>query len=67
MHNYRFYLPARVWCFESSEWDFSLQWFTDRVPQFALKDENSWGGASISGASNGGATFFLSERFEANL
>jgi hypothetical protein len=59
MDNFRFYLPARVRCFESSERDFFLRWFTDRVPQFTLKDEVSWGGASISGASNGDATFFL--------
>jgi hypothetical protein len=57
MDNYRIYLLARVRCFESSEW--YLRWFTSRVPQFFLKDEDSWGGASISGASNGGATFFL--------
>jgi hypothetical protein len=53
------HLLTRVWCFESFERDFSLWWFTDRVPQFALKDEDSWGGASISGTSNGGFTFFL--------
>jgi hypothetical protein len=29
---------------------------------FALKDENSCGGASFSGASNGGATFFCQTR-----
>jgi hypothetical protein len=59
MDNYRFYLSARVRCLESSEREFSLLWITDRVPQFALKDEDSWGGASINGTSNGGATFFL--------
>jgi hypothetical protein len=36
-----------------------LQWFTNHVPRFSLKDEDSFGGASISGASNGGATFLF--------
>jgi hypothetical protein len=50
MDNYRF---------ESSERGSSLWWFIDRVHRFALKDEDSCGGASISGASSGGATLFL--------
>jgi hypothetical protein len=37
--------------------------------RFALRDEDSCGGASISGASNGGATFFYQTRlgFEFDL
>ena len=37
--------------------------FIDRVPRFALEDEDSCGGASISDASNGGATFFCQTHF----
>ena len=36
--------------------------FIYRVPRFALEDEGSCGGASSSGASNGGATFFCQPR-----
>ena len=33
-----------------------------RPPSVALEDEDSWGGASSSGASTGGATFFCQTR-----
>jgi hypothetical protein len=36
--------------------------FIDQVPRFALKDEDSCDGASKSGTSNGGATFFCQTR-----
>ena len=41
----------------------------DRVYRFALEGEDSCGGASNSGASNGGATFFYQTRlgFEFNF
>jgi hypothetical protein len=69
MDNYIFYLTASVWILMSSEPGSFLWWFNNRVRQLALKDEDSCGGASISGAPNGGATYFflLVQRFEANL
>ena len=33
--------------------------FIDQVPRFALEDEDSCGGASSSGTSDGGATAFF--------
>ena len=36
--------------------------FIDRVPRFALEGEDPCGGASSSGASNGGATLFCQTR-----
>jgi len=36
----------------------------DQVSQFTLEDGDSCGGASSSGASNGGATFFCQTRLD---
>jgi hypothetical protein len=67
MDYYQCYLMVSVRCFKSSEQD-SLQRFTGQVLHFAFKDEDSWGDASISDASNGGVTFFflLLQRLKAN-
>jgi hypothetical protein len=45
----------------------ALAKFIDRVPRFALEDQDSCGGASSSGASNGGATFFYQPVLVLNL